>query len=151
MVALAAEAAVSVVLVPQAAGLDVQLRLAVGVSLTFSIHHFFHLSMVLLNVAQVVLVILIAVKHGVPFTPHPAEELHLSPQSLQLTPELPVFLLQLNHSSAKRPAQVGSLLQATLHAHFKGTDIHVDLPDGVPESVLITGQSRTYRLPLWRR
>lgn len=153
MVALAAEAAVSVVLVPQAAGLDVELCLAVGVSLTFSIHHFFHLSMVLLNVAQVVLVIVIVavVKHAVPFTPHPAEELHLSPQSLQLTPELPVFLLQLNHSSAKRPAQVGSLLQATLHAHFKGTDIHMDLPDGILESVLITGQSRTYRLPLWRR
>lgn len=148
-----AEAAVSMVLVPQAAGLDVELRLAVGVSLTFPVHHFFHLSVVLLNVAQVVLVIVVVavVKHGVPFRAHPAEELHLLRQSLQLTPELPVFLLQLDHSSAERPAQVGRLLQATLHAHFKGTDIHVDLPDGVPESVLVPGQSRTHRLPLWGR
>lgn len=150
MVAVAAE---SVVLVPQAAGLDVELRLAVGVSLTFSIHHFFHLSMVLLNVAQVVLVIVIVavVKEGVPFARHAAEELHLSRESLQLTPELPVLLLELNHNSAERPAQVGRLFQATLHAHFEGTDIHMDLPDGVPESVLVTGQSCAHRLPLWRR
>lgn len=151
--ALAAEAAVSLVLAPRAAGLDVELRLAVGVSLTFPVHHFLHLAEVLLDVAQVVLVIVVVavVKHGVPFTAHRAEELHLSRQSLQLTPELPVFLLQLDHSSAERPAQVGRLLQATLHAHFKGADIHVDLPDGVPESVLVTGQSRTHRLPLWGR
>lgn len=150
---MAAEAAVSLVLAPQAAGLEVELRLAVAVSLAFSIHHFFHLSMVLLNVAQVVLVIVIVavVEEGVPLTRHPAEELHLSRESLQLTPELPVLLLELNHSSAERPAQVGRLLQATLHAHFKGTDVHVDLPDGVPESVLVAGQSCAHRLPLWRR
>lgn len=130
-----------------------ELRLAVGVSLAFSIHHFLHLSMALLDVAQVVLVIVIVarVQEGVPFTRYPAEELHLSRESLQLTPELPVLLLELNHSSAERPAQGGRLLQAMLHTHFKGTDVHMDLPDGVPESVLVTGQSCAHRLALWRR
>lgn len=145
MVALAA---VGVALVPRAAGLDVELRLAVGVSLTFPVHHILRLSVVLLDVAQVVLVVVIV---AVPLARDPAEELHLSRQGLQLTPELPVLLLELDHRSAQRPAQVGRLLQATLHAHFKGADVHMDLPDGVPESGLVTGQSRTHRLPLWRR
>lgn len=139
------------VLVARAAGLDVELRLAVGVSLAFSIHHLFQLSVVLLNVAQGVLVIVVVGKEGVPFTRHPAEELHLPRESLQLPPELAVLLLELNHSSAERPAQVGRVLQATLHAHLKGTDVHVDLPDGVPEGVLVTAQSCAHRLPLRRR
>lgn len=139
-------------LVPQAAGLDVELRLALGVGLTLPVRRLCHLSVVLLNVAQVVLVIVIVavVKEGVPFARHPAEELHLPGEGLQLTPELPVLLLELNHGSAEGPAQVGRLLQATLHAHFEGADVHVDLPDGVPQGVLVTGQRCAHRLPLRR-
>lgn len=83
--------------------------------------------------------IVAVVKQGAPVTCHPTQELHLSCKSLQLTPELPVLLLELSHSSSQRSAQVGCLFQTTLHAQLKGADVHVDLPDGIPESVLKTG------------
>lgn len=128
---------------PEAAGLDVEVSLALSVGLTPPVNHFFYLTVVLLNVTKVILVILTVivavVNHGAPVIRHPAEELHLSRKSLQLTSELPVLLLELSHSSSKRPAQVGCLLQTTLHAQLKRTDIHVDLPDSIPESVLIAG------------
>lgn len=128
---------------PQAAGLDVKLSLALSESLTLPVDHLSYLLMVLLNVTKVILVILTVivavVEQGAPVTRHPTEELHLSGKSLQLTPELPVLLLELSHSSSKRSTQVGCLLQTTLHSQLKSADIHVDLPDGIPESVLITG------------
>lgn len=123
----------------QAAGLDVEVSLALSVSLTLPIDHLFYLLMVLLNVTKVVLVIVAVVKQGAPVTCHPTQELHLPGKSLKLAPELPVLLLELSHSSSERSAQVGCLLQTTLHAQLKGADVHVDLPDGIPESVLKTG------------
>lgn len=132
-------------LAPQAAGLDVEVSLAlsVSVSLTLPVDHLFYLLVVLLNVTEVILVIrtviVAVVSQGAPVTRHPAEELHLSGKGLQLTPELPVLLLELSHGSPKRPTQVGRLLQTTLHAQLKSADIHVDLPDGIPEGVLIPG------------
>lgn len=132
-------------LAPQAAGLDVEVSLALSVSLTLPVDHLFYLLVVLLNVTEVILVIwtvcliVAVVSQGAPVTRHHAEELHLSGKSLQLTPELPVLLLELSHCSPKRPAQVGRLLQTTLHAQLKSADIHVDLPDGIPEGVLIPG------------
>lgn len=128
---------------PRAAWLDVQVSLAVGVSLALPVDHLFYLLVVLLNVVQVILVIrtvvVAIVSQGASVARHPTEELHLSSQSLQLTPELLVLLLELSHSSPERPAQVGRLLQTTLHAQLKRADVHVDLPDGVPESVLVPG------------
>lgn len=79
--------------------------------------------------------IVAVVNHGA----WPTEELHLSGKCLQLTPELPVLLLELSHSLSKGPAQVGRLFQTTLHAQLKSVDIHVDLLDGIPQGVLITG------------
>lgn len=128
--------------------------LALSVSFSLPVDHLFHLLMVLLNVTKVILVILTVivavVKQGAPVTRHRTQELHLSGESLQLTPELPVLLLELSHGSSERPAQAGRLLQTTLHAQLKSADIHVDLPDGIPESVLVTGESCTHGLPLWR-
>lgn len=86
----------------------------------------------------VILTVIVAVvEQGA--TRHPTQELHLSRQSLQLTPELPVLELELSHSPSERPAQVGCLLQTTLHALLKSADVHMDLPDGILESVLVTG------------
>lgn len=129
-----------------------EVSLALSVGLTLPIDHLFYLLMVLLNVTKVILVIVIVavVEQGAPVARHPTQELHLSGESLQLAPELAVLLLELSHGSPERPAQVGCLLQTTLHAQLKSADIHVDLPDGIPESVLIPGQSCTHRLPLWR-
>lgn len=130
-------------LAPRAAWLDVQVCLALSVSLTLPVDHLFYLLVVLLNVVQVILVIrtvvVAIVSQGASVTCHPTEELHLSSQSLQLTPQLLVLLLELSYSSPKRPAQVGRLLQTTLHAQLKRADVQVDLPDGVPESVLVPG------------
>lgn len=124
-------------------GLEVEVSLALSVGLTPPVDHFFDLAMVLLNVTKVIPVILTVivavVDQGGPVTRHPAEELHLSCKSLQLTPELPVLLLQLSHGSSERPAQIGCLLQTPLHAQLKSAEIYVDLPDGIPESALITG------------
>lgn len=120
-----------------------EVSLALSVSLSLPVDHLFHLLMVLLNVTKVILVILTVivavVKQGAPVTRHPTQELHLSCESLQLTPELPVLVLELSHCSSKRPAQASCLLQTSLHAQLKSADIHVDLPDGIPESVLVTG------------
>lgn len=126
-------------LAPWAAWLDVQVSLALSVSLTLPVDRLSYFLVVLLNVVQVILVVVAIVSRGASVTCHLAEELHLSSESLQLTPELLVLLLELSHSSAQRPAQVGCLLQTTLHAQLKSADIHVDLPDGVPESVLVPG------------
>ncbi len=118
-----------------------EVSLALSVSLTLPVDHLFYLLMVLLNVTKVILVIVtvIVVNQGAPVTCHPTQELHLPGKSLQLAPELPVLLLELSHSSSERPAQVDRLLQTTLHAQLKSADVHVDLPDGIPESVLKTG------------
>lgn len=130
-------------LAARAAWLDVQVSLALSVSLTLPVDHLFYLLVVLLDVVQVTLVIRTVVEavvsQGASVTRHPTEELHLSRKSLQLTPELLVLLLELGHSSPQRPAQVGRLLQTPLHAQLKRADVHVDLPDGVPESVLVPG------------
>lgn len=119
------------------------LTVSVSVGLTLPVDHLLYLMMVLLNVTEVILVILTVivavVKQGAPVTCHPTQELHLSGKSVQLTPELPVLLLELSHGSSERPAQVGCLLQTPLHAQLKSADVHMDLPDGIPESVLITG------------
>ncbi len=120
-----------------------EVTLALSESLTLPVDHLSYLLMVLLNVTKVILVILTVivavVQQGASVTRHPTQELHLSGKSLQLTSELPVLLLELSHSSSKRPTQVSRLLQATLHAQLKSADIHMDLPNGIPESVLITG------------
>lgn len=137
-------------LVPWAAGLDVEVSLALSVSLTLPIDHLFYLPMVLPNVTQVILMIVAVADHGVSVTRHPTEELHLARQSLQLIPELPVLLLELGHGSPQRPAQVDRLLHATFHAKLESVDVHVDFPDGIPQSVLVAGQSCTHCLPLWR-
>lgn len=124
--------------------MEVSLALSVSLSLslTLSVDHLFNLLMVLLNVTEVILVILaviVAVVEGAPVARHPAQELHLSGENLQLTLELSVLLLELSHSSSKRPTQVGRLLQTSFHAQLKSADIHVDLPNGISESLLIAG------------
>lgn len=128
---------------PQGAGLDVEVSLALSVSLTLPVDHLFYLLVVLLNVTKVILVILtvtvVAVHPGASVTRHHSQELHLLGKSFQLTPELLVLLLELSHHSSERPTQVGCLLQTTLHAQLKSTDIHVDLPDSILEGVLISG------------
>lgn len=130
-------------LAPQGAGLEVEMRLALSVSLTLPVNHLLYLLMVLLNVIKVILVVLTVivavVQQGAAVTHHPSQDLHLLGKNLQLTPELPVLLLELSHSSSERPTQVGLLLQTTLHALLKSADIYVDLSDGIPESVLVTG------------
>lgn len=120
--------------------MEVSLALSVSLSLTLSVDHFFNLLMILLNVTEVILVILtviVAVVEGTPVTRHPTQELHLSGENVQLTLELSVLLLELSHSSSKRPTQVGCLLQTSFHAQLKSADIHVDLPNGISESLLI--------------
>lgn len=109
-----------------------EVSLALRLSLTPPIDHLSYLLVVLLDVVQVVLVILDVVQQTAA-----AQELHLSGQGLQLTPELPVLLLQLSHGSSQRAAEVGRVLQTPLHAQLKSTDVHVDLPDGVPKGVLV--------------
>lgn len=130
-----------------------EVSLALCVSFTLPVDHLLYLLMVLLNVIQVDLVVLTVsvavVQQGAAITCQPTQDLHLSGKSLQLTPELAVLLLQLSNSSSKRPAHVGGLLQTTLHAQLESTDIQVDLPDGIPQSVLVPGESCTYCLPLW--
>lgn len=119
------------------------MSLALSVSLTLPVDHLLYLLMVLLNVIKVILVVLTVVvavvQQGAAVTSHPSQELHLSGKNLQLTPELPVLLLELSHGSSERPTQVGIVLQTTLHALLKSVDVYVDLPDGIPESVLVTG------------
>lgn len=144
---LTARAIVSLGRTPQGAGLDLD------IGLTFTVDHLFNLGMILLNVIEVVLVIqavVVVVLHAAPITPDRAQKLHLLSQSLQLTPQLPVLLLELSHGPAQRPALIGRLLQTPLHAQLKGTDVQVDLSDGIPERVLITGESRAHSLPLRR-
>lgn len=130
-----------------------KVSLALSVGLTLSVEDLLDLLIVLLNVIEMVLMVLTAVvmvvQQGAPVACDAAEELHLSGESLQLTPELSVLLLELSHGPPEGSTQVGCLFQATLHAHFKSADIQVDLPDGVSQSVLISCQSRTHRLPLW--
>lgn len=149
----AALAAAGLGLAPQAAGLDVEASLALSVGLTLPVDHLLYLLVVLLNVTEVVLVvgtvIVVAVGQGAPVARQPAEELHLSGQGLQLTAELPVLLLQLGHDSTEGPTQARRLLQTPLHPQLESADVHVDLPDGVPEGVLVACQSCTHRLPLW--
>lgn len=147
----AALAAAGLALTPQAAGLDVEASLSVG--LTLAVDHLLYLLVVLLNVTEVVLVvgtvIVVAVGQGAPVARQPTEELHLSGQGLQLTAELSVLMLQLGHGSTEGPAQARRLLQTPLHPQLESADVHVDLPDGVPEGVLVACQSCTHRLPLW--
>lgn len=127
--------------------------LAVSVGLTLPVDRLLYLLVVLLNVTEVVLVvgtvIVVAVGQGAPVARQPAEELHLSGQGLQLAAELPVLLLQLGHGSTEGPAQARRLLQTPLHPQLESADVHVDLPDGVPEGVLVACQGCTHRLPLW--
>lgn len=129
-----------------------EVSLALSVCLTLPVEDLLDLLMVLLNVIEVVLVVLtgavIVIQQGAPVTSDAAEELHLSGESLQLTPELSVLLLELGHGSPQGSAQVGRLLQATLHAHFESADVQVDLPDGVTQRVLVPSQSCAHGLPL---
>lgn len=76
--------------------------------------------------------VVVVVQQGAPVTCDATEELHLSSQRIQLTPELPILLLEMSHGSSEGPTQVGRLLQTTLHTQFKSTHIHMDLPDGIP-------------------
>lgn len=149
-------------------GRGLGLRLGLGkeilyVDLALTVDHLPSLLVINMNIIMVIVVVLIVVvvilavvvvvvaEQGTAVTGHPSQEFHLSGKGLQLAPELPVLLLELDHSPTQRPAQVGSLLQPALHAQLESTDVHVDLPDGVPESVLVTCESHAHRLPLQRR
>lgn len=134
--------------------LALALAVVLGLGLTHPIDHLFPLLVVLLDVAQMVPVVgaVVAVLAVAPVARaacrHTAEELHLPGQSLQLAAELPVLLLQQGHGPAQRSAQAGRLLQAPLHPQLERADVHVDLPDGVPQGVLVAGQGSAHRLPL---
>lgn len=123
-----------------------------NMSLAFPIKYLLHLLMALLVYpVQFLMVDLPVLRHHT-LLARPAHEelLHLSRQDLQLVLQLLVLLLKLGHRPAQRRAQLGRLLQTSLHPHLESADVDVDFPDGVPERVLVAGQGGAHGFPLRR-